>query len=219
MNFLSNSDAIIIDVRMNGGGSPAMVQLITSYLYDSEPIHLNNFYWRTKDSIAQTWTLPFVEGIRSPKTPVYILTSKNTFSAAEEFSYNLKNLKRATLIGETTGGAANIGDMVNATDKFNVWIPFGSAINPITKTNWEGTGVTPHIEVSSSKALEVAQIKALEYLLEKSKDAQLKKLYEWYLASAKIMLEPVIVEKSILKSYIGTYGPRVISIENNTLYY
>lgn len=219
MNFLSNSNAIIIDLRMNGGGSPAMIQLITSYLFDSNPVHLNNFYWRPSDSNTQTWTLPFVQGTRSPKTPVYVLTSKNTFSAAEEFSYNLKNLKRATLIGETTGGGAHPGGTVNATDKFNIWIPSGRAINPITKTNWEGTGVTPHIEVSSSQALEVAQIKALEFLLEKSKDTQLKKFFKWNLDAIKIMLEPVIVEKSILESYIGTYGPRVISIENNTLYY
>lgn len=219
MNFLSNSKAIIIDLRMNGGGSPAMIQLITSYLYNSNPVHLNNFYWRPTDSKTQTWTLPFVQGTRSPETPVYVLTSKRTFSAAEEFSYNLKNLKRATLIGETTGGGAHPGGPVNATDKFTVWIPSGRAINPITNTNWEGIGVIPHIEVSSSQALEVAHTKALEYLIEESKDASLKKFYEWNLDAIKIILDPVIVEKSILESYIGTYGPRVISIENNTLYY
>jgi retinol-binding protein 3 len=219
MNFLSNSDAIIIDLRMNGGGSPMMIQLITSYLFDSKPIHLNNFYWRPTDSQSQTWTLSNVEGTRSPKTPVFVLTSKSTFSAAEEFSYNLKNLKRATLIGETTGGGAHPGGPVNATDKFIVWIPSGRAINPITNTNWEGTGVTPHIDVPSNQALEVAQIKALEFLLENSKDEQLKKIYEWNLSGLKVLLEPVIIEKTVLEYYIGTYGPGVISIENNTLHY
>jgi len=92
MNFLSNSNAIIIDLRMNGGGSPAMIQLITSYLFDSRPVHLNNFYWRPTDSHTQTWTLPYVTGNRCPNTSVYVLTSKRTFSAAEEFSYNLKKL-------------------------------------------------------------------------------------------------------------------------------
>jgi len=100
MNFLSNSDAIIIDLRNNGGGSPQMIQLITSYLYGSEPVHLNNFYWRPGDLNTQTWTLPHVSGNRFPDTPVYVLTSSSTFSAAEEFSYNLKNLERATLIGK-----------------------------------------------------------------------------------------------------------------------
>jgi retinol-binding protein 3 len=219
MNFLSNSNAIIIDLRMNGGGSPQMIQLISSYLFDSEPVHLNNFYWRPTDSHSQTWTLPHVQGTRSPNTEVYVLTSKRTFSAAEEFSYNLKNLKRATIIGETTGGGAHPGGTVNATDRFTVWIPSGRAINPISNTNWEGTGVAPDIEVSSDQALEVAQIKALESLSTKSKDPQQKQYFQWHLSALEILLKPVIVDESVLKSYIGTFGPREISFENNTLYY
>lgn len=219
MNFLSNSNAIIIDLRMNGGGSPAMIQLITSYLFNSDPVHLNNFYWRPTNSHTQTWTLPHVQGTRSPNTEVFILTSKSTFSAAEEFSYNLKNLKRATLIGETTGGGAHPGSMVNATKRFTVWIPSGRAINPITNTNWEGTGVAPHIEVSSNKALDVAQIKALESLLAKSKDPQQEQYFQWYLSALKIKQNPIIVKETLLKSYTGTFGPRKISFENSSLYY
>jgi len=107
MNFLSNTEAIIIDLRQNGGGSPAMIQLITSYLFGAERVHLNNFYWRPTNTHTQTWTLPHVSGKRNPDAEVYILTSKRTFSAAEEFSYNLKNLKRATLVGQTTGGGTS----------------------------------------------------------------------------------------------------------------
>lgn len=220
MNFLSNSDAVIIDLRMNGGGSPAMIQLITSYLFASDPVHLNNFYWRPYNETTQTWTLPYVLGTRIPNTPVYILTSNRTFSAAEEFSYNLKNLKRATIIGETTGGGAHPGGPVNATDKFSINIPSGRAINPITKTNWEGTGVTPHIEVPSNQALEVAQTKALETLMKENEDDEIKKqFYAWNLEGLKAIMEPVVVDTSILKSYIGNYGPRKISLKNNNLYY
>lgn len=220
MNFLSNSDAVIIDLRMNGGGSPAMIQLITSYLFASDPVHLNNFYWRPYNETTQTWTLPYVQGTRIPNTPVYILTSNRTFSAAEEFSYNLKNLKRATIIGETTGGGAHPGGPVNATDKFSINIPSGRAINPITKTNWEGTGVTPHIEVPSNHALEVAQLKALETLIKESKNDEIKKkFYAWNFEGLKAIIEPVVVDTSILKSYIGNYGPRKISLKDNNLYY
>lgn len=220
MNFLSNSDAIIIDLRMNGGGSPEMIQLITSYLFDNKPVHLNNFYWRPTDINTQSWTLPYVQGTRSPKTPIYILTSKNTFSAAEEFAYNLKNLKRATLIGETTGGGAHPGGIVIATDQFAVWIPSGRAINPITNTNWEGTGVTPDIKIPANKALEVAQIKALETLLEENKDdEELKKIYSWNLSGVKVLNEPKIIDTAILKSYIGNYGSSLISINIRSLYY
>ncbi|PCJ98237.1 MAG: hypothetical protein COA50_01640 [Flavobacteriaceae bacterium] len=219
MNFLSNSDAIIIDLRNNGGGSPAMIQLITSYLFSSNSVHLNNFYWRPTDRHTQTWTLPHVQGTRSPDTEVYVLTSNRTFSAAEEFSYNLKNLNRATLIGETTGGGAHPGGTVNATDRFTVWIPSGRAINPITNTNWEGTGVVPDIKVSSDKALEVAQIKALESILEKSQDQEQKQFMQWYLDALNIKQEPVVLNESVMKSYIGAFGPRKISFKNNTLYY
>lgn len=219
MNFLSNADAIIIDLRFNRGGSPAMIQLISSYLFESAPIHLNNFYWRPSDATSQTWTLPHVPGKRSPETPIFILTSSSTFSAAEEFSYNLKHLDRATLIGETTGGGAHPTASIKITDRFMIWLPTGRAINPITNTNWEGIGVIPHLEITSSKALDVAQIKALELLIEKSQDLELKKFYNWNLSSIKALLEPVSIDHSILDSYVGTYGPRVIRIENNTLYY
>lgn len=219
MNFLSNSDAIIIDLRKNGGGSPQMIQLISSYLFDSEPVHLNNFYWRPADSNTQTWTLPHVSGTRSAKTPVFVLTSGGTFSAAEEFSYNLKNLKRATLIGETTGGGAHPGGTDILTDRFTIWLPTGRAINPITNTNWEGTGVKPHIEVPADKALDVAYSKALELLMEKSEDEEMKALYQWPLAEIKVKNNPVKLEVSSLKKFAGTYGPRKVTLENGVLFY
>jgi len=219
MNFLSNTDAIIIDLRQNGGGTPGMIQLITSYLYRAEPVHLNNFYWRPTDTHTQTWTLPHVSGKRNPDAAVYILTSNRTFSAAEEFCYNLKTLKRATLIGETTGGGAHPGGTVNATDRFTVWLPSGRAINPITNSNWEGTGVAPHIKIQSDQALEVARMKALESLSEKTQDAQMKHYYEWHLSTRKMLLKSVIVEQALLKSYTGIYGERVITFENWKLYY
>jgi retinol-binding protein 3 len=219
MNFLSSTDAIIIDLRNNGGGSPAMIQLITSYLFGSEPVHLNNFYWRPSDSNSQTWTLPHVSGMRSPNTPVYVLTSASTFSAAEEFSYNLKNLERATLIGETTGGGAHPGGSQIATNRFMIWIPTGRAINPITNTNWEGTGVSPHLEVAASEALTVAHMKALEMLMDKNKDEDLIAFYEWPLAELKLKNNPVTLDSNTLKSFAGSYGPRMVTLENDKLFY
>lgn len=219
MNFLSNADAIVIDLRFNGGGSPAMIQLISSYLFGPEPVHLNNFYWRPTDSNSQTWTLPHVSGQRSPDTPVFVLTSGSTFSAAEEFSYNLKNLKRATLIGETTGGGAHPGGTVQATDRFTVWVPTGRAINPITNTNWEGTGVSPHIEVNSEEALTVAHLKALEMLVENHKNEDIRSFFEWPIAELKLKNNPITLKEATLKNYVGTYGPRVVTFENKKLYY
>lgn len=156
MGKLIDTDALIIDLRENGGGSPSMIQLISSYLFGEQPVHLNSFYWRPGDSYSETWTLSDIPGKHRPDWPVYVLTSEETFSAAEEFSYNLKHLKRATLIGETTGGGAHPGGIMSATKGFNVWVPKGRAINPVTGTNWEGTGVSPHISVEAVNALQVA---------------------------------------------------------------
>src|SRR5439155_7202386 len=163
MNFLANVDAIIFDLRENGGGDPKMIAFLSTYLF-SEPTHLNDIWERKDDSTHQYWTLPYVSGKRLDGKPAYVLTSKQTFSGAEEFSYNLKNLKRATLIGETTGGGAHpvSGHRIDA--HFMIGVPFARAITPISKTNWEGTGVEPDIKVPADQALDVAKEKAAELI-------------------------------------------------------
>jgi C-terminal processing protease CtpA/Prc len=171
MALLYHTEALIIDLRQNGGGSPSMVALLTSYLVGPEPVHLNSFYDRSGDKTTQSWTLPFVPGKRMPDKPVYVLTSKRTFSGAEEFAYNLKNLKRGTIIGETTGGGAHPGGDISVTPHFRVFVPTGRPINPISGTNWEGTGVEPDIAVAKEQALEVAHRLALETVLAKLGDA------------------------------------------------
>ena len=162
MNFVNGTDALIIDLRGNGGGNPAMVALICSYLFGPEPVHLNDLYWREGDRTDQFWTKKEVAGKRYLNKDVYVLTSKRTFSGAEEFTYNLKNLKRATIIGETTGGGAHPGGMFRMSQHFGAFVPTGRAINPITKTNWEGTGVTPDVAVPAEQALVVARLMALK---------------------------------------------------------
>jgi C-terminal processing protease CtpA/Prc len=164
MNFLGNTDALIIDLRQNGGGSPAMVSLLCSYLFAGERKHLNDLAWRGPEGerVEQWWTLPHVAGKRYSDKDVYILTSKRTFSAAEEFTYNLKALKRATVVGEVTGGGAHPGGGQPINDHFAIWVPQGRAINPITKTNWEGTGVKPDTEVPANQALTTAHLAALK---------------------------------------------------------
>ncbi len=110
MTLLADTGALIIDMRFNGGGDPAGVALLVSYLFaaDDEQ-HINDIYWRPDNSTRQFWTYPDVSGTRYPKKPVYVLTSKDTFSGAEEFAYDVQNLKRATIVGEITGGGANPG--------------------------------------------------------------------------------------------------------------
>jgi len=156
MNFLGNVDALIIDLRENGGGDPRMVAYISTYLFD-KPTHLNDLYNRKEDSTTQFWTLPYVPGKTLAGKPVFLLTSSRTFSGAEEFSYNLKMLKRATIIGETTGGGAHPVAGHRIDDHFMIGVPFARAVNPISKTNWEGTGVEPDVKVAAADALDTAK--------------------------------------------------------------
>jgi len=166
MALLATSDAIIIDLRKNGGGSPEMVQYLCSYFFDKH-VHLNSLYWREGDRTEEFWTLDKVGGKKMPDVPLFVLTSNRTFSGAEEFSYNMQTQKRATLVGETTGGGANPGGNMPVNDKLMVFIPSGAAINPITKTNWEGVGVVPEVQVPQAeamdKALELATKAAAEF--------------------------------------------------------
>lgn len=173
MTFLANTDALIIDVRNNGGGDPGMVALLCSYLFDGQERHLNSLAWRKSsgEEVQQWWTLPYVPGKKYIGKDVYVLTSKRTFSAAEEFTYNLQTQKRASVVGETTGGGAHPGGTQPINDHFAVWVPSGRAVNPITKTNWEGTGVKPDIEVPADQALKTAHLAALKKVLE-SKDTE-----------------------------------------------
>jgi hypothetical protein len=153
---VANCDALVFDLRDNIGGSPRMIQFISSYLFD-KPTHLNSFYDRLSNKTAETWTLDTVPGKRfSNDLPVYVLTSSSTVSAAEEFTYNLKNLGRATIVGETTVGAAHLVTDRVINGRFAVRVPYARAYNPITKKNWEGVGVSPDIQVPASKALDAA---------------------------------------------------------------
>ena len=220
MNMLSNADAIIFDLRQNGGGDPGMIQLLTSYLYKAgRDVHLNNFYHRHSNDTSQTWTLPYVPGKRNPDAEVFVLTSNHTFSAAEEFTYNLKNLERATIVGETTGGGAHPGGMAPIASRFVAFIPDGRAINPITHTNWEGTGVSPHISVEKEKALDVAHLMALEKLAEKAGSEEDKRYFEWFAHYLKARNNPPALSEAQLQACAGNFGARNLIFEGGKLYY
>jgi hypothetical protein len=219
MNFLANADAIIFDMRYNGGGSPSLIQLITTYLLD-ESTHLNSFYIRETDSTKQFWTLTHVPGKRMPDVPVYVLTSNRTFSGAEEFSYNLQNLKRGTIVGDTTGGGAHPTATV-LFEHLNVGarVPFGRAVNPITGTNWEGVGVIPDVAVPSDQALKTAHIMALRELRKGETDAERQFALDWAIACLEAQLNPVRVNPEVLAAYAGSYGPRTLTLVGGQLVY
>lgn len=165
MNFVANMHALIFDLRKCRGGSPGTVALFSSYLFGDEPVHLNSLYWREGDVTQQYWTLPYVPGKRFSDKPVYILISQDTFSAGEEFVFNLKTRQRAILVGETTSGGAHPGSTYRLHPHFEAFIPNGRAINPVTHDNWEGSGVVPDIHVSQEQALTTAYRTALTTII------------------------------------------------------
>ncbi len=156
MQFLAHVDALIFDLRENHGGDPHMTAFMASYLFDRRT-HLNDIYDRRDHSTQEFWTTRDVTGPRFGKTSVYVLTSATTFSGAEEFTYDLKNLKRAVIVGETTGGGAHLVMMHRLDSHFIIGVPFARPINPISKTDWEGRGVTPDVKVKAADALETAE--------------------------------------------------------------
>lgn len=158
LKLVQDAKAIIIDLRNNAGGVPEMVQYLCSYFFD-EKILLNSSYTRISNTTREFWTTA-VNGRKLTGVPLYILTSNFTFSAGEEFCYDMQTQKRATLIGETTGGGANPGRVFKINSELDMFIPLGRAINPVTGTNWEGNGVKPEIMIPSkeayNKAIEIA---------------------------------------------------------------
>jgi hypothetical protein len=219
MSFLAHSDALIIDLRNNGGGTPEMIQLLASYLFEGEPRHLNDFYRREGDETAQFWTLPYVPGTRLASVPVFVLTSKRTFSGAEEFAYDLQNLARATIVGETTGGGAHPGGFFPLEAGFVAFVSTGKAVNPITHANWEGIGVKPDIEVPQDEALERAHVEALKALAEKETDPERKTTLAWSIEALESTLHPIVLKPAEMRALAGVYGIRKIFVEGDRLYF
>jgi C-terminal processing protease CtpA/Prc len=165
MELVTHTGALIFDLRRNRGGDPDGVQLWNSYLFPDSDTHLNDIYDGETASTRQFWTLAHVPGRRYLDRPVYVLTSSFTFSAGEEFAYNLKALGRATLIGEVTRGGAHPTRRFPVSATLEVAVPNARSINPVTGTNWEGTGVVPDVATPSEDALGVAYRSALDHVL------------------------------------------------------
>jgi C-terminal processing protease CtpA/Prc len=166
MELVAGTYALILDLRRNGGGSPDGVMFWCSYLFPEEDqVHLNDIFHADTGETRQFWALPYVPGPRYLDRPVYVLTSSRTFSGGEELCYNLQALGRAELIGETTGGGAHPTRGFPVTAAVEIGIPFARSVNPVTGTNWEGTGVTPDVAVPEAEARDVAYAKALRHVL------------------------------------------------------
>lgn len=222
MNSLASSDAVIIDLRDTPGGKPTMVQLLSSYFVRGTKrgrTHLNTQEQVYDGSVEQYWTISYVPGKRMYDMDLYILTNEYTGSAAEAFAYSMKALDRATVIGEKTRGSAHNVDIEIIQEDFVLHLPVRKPVNPITGTNWERTGVKPHIAVLGKQALDKAYLLALEKIFERTSDGDQKFHITWAIDGTRARLDPVKLDEKLLQRYTGEYGERKITYEDGELYY
>jgi hypothetical protein len=175
MQVLQPADALILDMRENGGGSPDTVALLVSYLFDTPGQPLFEIVRRdgSRDTYRMEATLP---ATRNATRPVYVLTSPRSFSGGEGLAFLLQDLKRALVIGEGTAGAANPGRPYPAGDLFDITVPNGQLLTSVTRRNWEGSGVTPDIIVPAADAFRVAHLRAIDDLLATASPARREEL-------------------------------------------
>ncbi|MFE7385854.1 S41 family peptidase [Streptomyces zhihengii] len=164
LTLASRGQALIVDLRTNRGGDPDTVAFVCSYLLD-ERTHLNTMHWRSGERTDQSWSLPYVPGARfGGSKPLYVLSSGSTFSAAEELAYDLQQLGRAVVVGEPTRGGAHPCQGWTVHPHLEATVPVGRAVNPVSRTNWEGSGVKPDVPCAAADSLDRAHSLALARL-------------------------------------------------------
>ncbi len=220
LGFVANTNAVIFDLRENRGGAPSMVQyLISHFLPDGGDTLINTFVSRDYEYPNQLWSLSAHPMGHRPDVPVIVLTSGATGSAGEAFPYHLQALERATVIGESTYGAGNPGGTWLTDGGYEIFISTGSARNPITGTNWEGTGVTPDIDVAADTALDHALLTLLPDLIAAEDNPDQRRPLEWGLESLRAELEPISLTGDELQAYAGSYGIRTARLVEGQLVY
>ena len=218
LKLLSNTRAIVIDLRYGIGGSPDMVNHIISHFFKT-PTHVVDIYIRSENTTLPYWTVPDSTYGALTEIPLYILTSYKTFSAAEGLSYELQCLKRATIVGEVTRGGAHTVTYRPLSSGFVCDIPFGKAISPVTKRNWEKVGVSPDIKVPAERALEIAESKIFEDAFNKAKDSSELKSLKWQFDLIQSMNHPIQLDTATLIKFSGLYGAYAVTFSNGVLYY
>ncbi len=219
LNFLSNTQALIIDLRDNNGGRKAMVQLLLSYFFEETSKHLFSIYGRSEEFHGYTET--YLSGKRLDNIQLYILVNGNTFSAAEMFAFILKNQKRAIIVGEkTSGGGHTIGNY-KIGNGFSINLPVGKVVDAVSKESWEKVGVVPDIEITSDLSIYKAHLMALENQITNTNDSSSSANFKlhWHIAILNSKTKPVTLSKNTLKSYVGTFGRRIITYYDGKLYY
>lgn len=218
MAFLGNTDAVIVDLRMNGGGDPAMVNFILSHFFGETPVLLNSFYEREGDRTVPNATQARIDNPRRPDTPLFVLVSNRSASGAEEFAYDVQSQKRGVIVGQTTAGAANPGGVVPLDKGFAMFISTGAPIDAVTKTNWEKVGVKPDVEASFQQALSRAHALALKAAIARGA-ADGGQEAKWELVRAEALASGTATPEAAKAGYIGRYEDITVALSGGDLTY
>jgi len=217
MATVAGADALIFDLRGCMGGFPSMVHFITTYLYEGEPRHLLTYY-HAEGEPDSAYTFAEVPGERLPDADVYILTSSFTASGGEEFTHTLKHHGRATVVGETTAGAGHGGGTHELPHGFSVFMPVFRPVHPVTGGGWEARGVTPHVEVPASRALEVAHLAALRARLERGVPDEEGAALHGEVARLEAAIAAAAAPVASVDEYVGKYDIRTITAAGGSLF-
>ncbi|WP_207420731.1 S41 family peptidase [Desertivirga brevis] len=211
--FIENTKALILDLRSNGGGNPKMVNLVESYFF-KDSTHINNFQDGSSNKIKKIFTNPAITGGLTLSMPLFILTGKRTFSGAEAMSYDLQQLNRAKVVGDTTAGGGHLTRAFALKEGFVAEIPYADSVNPYSGKNWELTGVIPDVASLGGDALIKAQELIYQAELSKTLSDREKATILWQIDHLKAshVNQPEI---SLLKKYCGKYegGSEVFLID------
>lgn len=214
--FLSEGDAIVIDLRGNGGGHASAVQRLISYFFASGTQELMTFQDGISGETSINRVLAKLPSSRLHAKPLFVLIDGGTGSAAEEFAYHVQQFKLGTLIGQATAGAANNNQLFPVAPYFVASVSVGRPIHPVSRSNWEQVGVAPDVKTPSAAALDQAHMLALKQLVARATPQQ-RPAYEWEVAGLEARLAPISLSQAALDAYAGVYGERKIWREGTTL--
>jgi retinol-binding protein 3 len=220
MSFLANADAVIIDLRNNPGGFINLEIFLASYFYGDKPVELLSRYHRDSNVTVKDWTLRKVPGRRMPQTDLYILTSKNTGSAGEGFSFIMRQRKRAKVIGEKTSGAGYGNKEFPIGNGFVFYVSIFRQFDARTGRGWQDVGVEPDINISAEKALSAAHLEAVKDLAAKAPDERKKQQLNWLAPLLELETNGVKpVPQTLLEKYTGKYTGIAVTLEQGQLYF
>jgi hypothetical protein len=220
LDYLQGTDAIIFDLRRNGGGSPFSVNIIISHFTTADTVPSLTVKNRSGNQTFTRYTFATVPGPRRPNVPLYVLTSGATASAGEDFTFVLKNMKRATIVGGTTAGAGHNNATLDLGEGFNASISFTRVMDPRTGAEWERVGVTPDVPVEPARALDVAHALALKEIAAKETDARWRRILDLTREGIEAQASPRTVPAAKLAAYAGEYvGGRVVTVDGGRLMY